>query len=195
MFTGIITDIGTVIQITGTTTDKRFRIATKLAKKHLAMGASVACSGACLTVVKAGKGWFEVEASPETLQKTTTNNWRPTTKINLEPALCAGDALGGHIVSGHVDGLAKLESIQKFGNAYTLTFIAPKTLAKFIAPKGSVTLDGVSLTVNDVRGARFTVAIIPHTWKHTTFSLLKKGDQVNLEIDMLARYVARLIKQ
>ncbi|NUB06071.1 riboflavin synthase [Azospirillum sp. Vi22] len=194
MFTGIITDVGRVraVERQG---DTRFTVETVFAMETVPIGASIANNGVCLTVVEKGPGWFAVQASAETLSKTTLGGWAEGTRINLERALKVGDELGGHIVSGHVDGVATVVEVRADGESRRFTFEAPATLAKYIASKGSVALDGVSLTVNEVDGARFGVNIIPHTQDATTFGALKAGDRVNLEIDMLARYVARLAGQ
>jgi len=198
MFTGIITDIGRVrsAQSTGSGAGegRRFEISTQFDMDTVDMGASIACCGACMTVVDKGEGWFAVEVSAESLSKTTLGSWGEGTDVNLERAMCLGDELGGHIVSGHVDGVAELIDTHPDGDSQRLTFRVPQDLAKFIAPKGSVTLDGVSLTVNDVNGPEFGVNIIPHTQHATTLGALKVGGNVNVEIDMLARYVARLIE-
>lgn len=197
MFTGLITGIGTVTAIAplGAGRDARFTITTPdnevWTKADKALGASIACSGACLTVVEAGPDWFAVEVSAETLSKTNLGNWRDGTKINLEGSLRIGDEIGGHIVSGHVDGLARLVSVTPEHGSTRFVFELPAELAPFVAPKGSVALNGVSLTVNEVEGRKFGVNIIPHTIIHTNFSTLSVGDAVNVEIDMLARYVAR----
>ncbi len=195
MFTGIITDIGTIAKITKAG-DTRFDILTSYEPDTIALGASIACSGVCLTVVEKGTGadghWFAMEASKETLDVTTAGQWREGTCLNLERALKMGDELGGHIVSGHVDGIAKIVSIVAEGDSQRFTFEAPKNLMGFIAPKGSVTLDGTSLTVNQVSGQSFGVNLISHTQDVTTWGKSREGDLVNLEIDVLARYVARL---
>jgi len=191
MFTGIITDIGSVKAISGEG-DVRFDINTAFVMDDVAIGASIACAGVCLTVIEKDEGWFAVQASDETLQKTTLGDWQADTKINLERALKLGDELGGHIVSGHVDGVAHVVSTQANGDSMKIDFEAPRDLAAFIAQKGSATIDGVSLTVNDVDDCLFSVNIIPHTQSETTLGQLIKGDRVNLEIDVLARYVARL---
>lgn len=193
MFTGIITDIGTIQSVKRTGQDMRARIQTAFDMNKIAMGASIACSGCCLTVVEKGDDWFAVDISAETLSKTVLGQWDEGTKINLEQSLKMGDELGGHIVSGHVDGRAKLASKKHEGESWRLTFEVPDALKKFIAPKGSVALDGISLTVNEVQGTQFGVNIIPHTWNNTTFGLLEDGGEVNLEVDMLARYVARIL--
>ena len=191
MFTGIITDIGSVKAISGEG-DVRFDINTTFVMDDVAIGASIACAGVCLTVIEKGQGWFAVQASDETLQKATLKVWQVDTKINLERALKLGDELGGHIVSGHVDGVAHVVSTQAIGDSIKINFEAPRDLAAFIAQKGSATIDGVSLTVNDVNDCNFSVNIIPHTQSETTLGKLIEGDRVNLEIDVLARYVARL---
>ena len=193
MFTGIIQDIGTVKSIEKDG-DWRIVIETGMDLSATPMGASICCSGCCLTVVEMGENWFAVEVSNESLEKTVIGSWEQGTKINLEPSLKLGDELGGHIVSGHVDGLAELQSITEDADSYRLKIKAPAELAKFIAPKGSVTLDGISLTVNEVEGDVFGVNIIPHTWQETTLSERKAGDKINIEIDMLARYVVRQLE-
>lgn len=194
MFTGIITDIGTVQSIRKER-DVTYRIATHYDTKTIELGASIACDGCCLTVVKKEAGWFEVDVSEESLSKTTLKSWKEGTKINLERALKVGDELGGHIVSGHVDGVAELLSIAPVEGSHKLEFAAPEALKKFIAAKGSVTLNGISLTVNEVKDAQFFVNIIPHTFEVTNFGALKAGDKVNLEIDLLARYMARMLEK
>lgn len=197
MFTGIITDIGLVRSAASTGSGagegRRFEIETAFDTATVAIGASVACSGACMTVVEKGNGWFAVEVSAESLSKTTLGGWTVGTRMNLERAMCLGDELGGHIVSGHVDGVGELLSRTADGDSQRYTFLAPENLAKFLAPKGSVTIDGVSLTVNEVAGATFGINLIPHTQHATTLGALQAGAKVNLEIDMLARYVARLL--
>ncbi len=192
MFTGIISDIGEVREIRpdGDTT---YVIATKLDLHDLALGASIACSGVCLTAIERGEDWFAVQASAETLARSTLAAWRVGTRINLERALKAGDELGGHLVSGHVDAVAEIVERRPDGDSQRFGFRVPDALAAAIAPKGSVALDGVSLTVNEVQGNRFGVNLIPHTLAHTTFGAAKIGDRVNFELDMLARYVARLL--
>jgi riboflavin synthase len=191
MFTGIVTDIGTVRGI-DKRGDTRFEIATHYDTAAIAYGASIACSGCCLTVVDKGSHWFAVEASAETLSRTTLARWQVGTRVNLERPLRLGDELGGHIVAGHVDGVAEILSLRQDGDSRRFRLRAPKELARFIAPKGSVTLDGTSLTVNDVKGAEFEVNIIPHTQSVTTWGHAQAGDAVNVEIDLVARYVARL---
>jgi riboflavin synthase len=195
MFTGIVTALGTVRSITpfGAGADMRVVIATPWADiSSVALGASIACSGCCLTVVEAGADCFAVEASAETLSRTTLGNWKVGTRVNLERALKLGDELGGHIVSGHVDGVGTAVSATPENGSTRWVFRVPDALAKFIAPKGSVAIEGVSLTVNEVAGNTFGANIIPHTASVTGFATLKPGDGVNIEIDMLARYVARL---
>lgn len=192
MFTGIITDIGHVAEVTGTA-ERRIVIATAYDPATIPVGASIACSGVCLTVVELGKGSFAALASAETTCLTTLGHWTKGTRVNLERALRVGDELGGHIVSGHADGMARLVSARPEDGSIRLVFEAPAALARFVAPKGSVAIDGVSLTVNEVEGDRFGVNIIPHTASHTTLGALRPGDAVNMEIDMLARYVARLL--
>ena len=195
MFTGIITDIGRIAKITKAG-DTRFDILTSYDPETIALGASIACSGVCLTVVEKGTGadghWFAMEASKETLDVTTAGQWREGSLLNLERALKMGDELGGNIVSGHVDGIAKIVSIVAEGDSQRYSFEAPKNLMGFIAPKGSVTLDGTSLTVNQVSAQNFGVNLISHTQEVTTWGAAREGDLVNLEIDVLARYVARL---
>ncbi len=193
MFTGIVTDIGTVKKASPRKGGVRLVVATRLPLNKISLGASIACAGVCLTVVEKGKGWFAADVSPETLRCTNIGSWKEGTKLNVEGALKAGDELGGHIVSGHVDGLAMLKKATPEGENYKLTVMAPRKLMRYIAPKGSITLDGVSLTVNKVKTDSFTVNIIPHTWEVTTFGKNKKGDMLHLEVDMLARYAARLL--
>ncbi|MEL6169301.1 MAG: riboflavin synthase [Pseudomonadota bacterium] len=196
MFTGIITDIGRVISVEARG-DLRARIATNYDVAGLDLGASVSCDGVCLTVVGTGmkpEPWFDVDVSAETVSKTNigANGWPMGTRINLERALRVGDELGGHIVSGHVDGVASVIALEDDGDSTRVTFEAPPELARYIAPKGSVALNGTSLTVNEVDGARFGINFIPHTKTATTWGEVAVGDAVNLEIDTLARYVARL---
>ena len=192
MFTGIIQDIGTVrtLEKSG---DWRIGIETRLNLKKTPIGASMACSGVCLTLIDKSKGRFTVQVSAETLSKTAIGSWDVGTRVNLEPSLKMGDELGGHMVSGHVDALATIRSIHKEGESHRVVVQVPPMLERFIAPKGSVTLDGVSLTVNETGADMFGVNLIPHTWAHTTLGLKKAGDKVNLEVDMLARYVARMM--
>jgi riboflavin synthase len=197
MFTGIVTAIGTVRALTpiGAGNDMRLVIATPWPDAAaIPIGASIACAGCCLTVIQTGPDHFSVEASAETLAHTTLGSWRPGTRLNLERALRIGDELGGHIVSGHVDGRAEILSITPEHGSHRWRLRAPAAFARFIAPKGSITLDGVSLTVNEVHGEIFGVNLIPHTESVTTFADRRPGEAVNLEIDTLARYVARLVQ-
>ena len=196
MFTGIITDIGQVLEVEQRG-DLRARIGTRYDIAGIDLGASIACDGVCLTVIASGtapQGWFDVEISAETVSKTNIgrNGWPVGKRINLERALKVGDELGGHIVSGHVDGVAEVIGVAEEGDSTRVTLRAPDDLARFIAPKGSVALNGTSLTVNEVNGAEFGVNFIPHTKKVTTWGGVVLGDHVNLEIDTMARYVARL---
>lgn len=195
MFTGIVTGLGTVRAITplGAGSDMRLVIATPWADTAaIPLGASIACSGCCLTAVELGPDWFAVDASAETLSKTTLGAWQVGTRVNLERPLKVGDELGGHIVAGHVDGVGEvLEATPDHGST-RWRFAVPHALARYIAPKGSIAVDGVSLTVNEVEAATFGVNIIPHTASVTRFGQLKVGDKVNIEIDTVARYVARL---
>jgi riboflavin synthase len=191
MFTGIVTDIGEVVRIEKHG-DARFEIATRYDTASVAIGASIACSGCCLTVVAKTPRSFSVDVSAETLSKTTLGAWARGTRINLERALKMGDELGGHVVSGHVDGVGDIVAVMAEGDSKRFRFRVAAGLAKFIAPKGSVTLDGTSLTVNEVDGVEFGVNIIPHTQAVTTWGHAQAGGRVNVEIDMLARYVARL---
>ncbi|MCB1407458.1 MAG: riboflavin synthase, partial [Rhodobacteraceae bacterium] len=193
MFTGIITDIGRILALEERG-DLRARIATGYDVEGVDIGASIACDGVCLTVVALGRkpeNWFDVDISAESVSKTNIGGWAPGKRINLERALKVGDELGGHIVSGHVDGVAEIVAVRNEGDSTRLTFRAPEGLARFIAPKGSVALNGTSLTVNEVDGAMFGVNLIPHTQEVTTWGEAQVGDRVNLEIDTLARYVAR----
>ncbi|MEQ9145013.1 MAG: riboflavin synthase [Parvibaculaceae bacterium] len=198
MFTGIITDVGRIgtIEKTG---DTRFVIETAYDPATIALGASIACDGCCLTVVEKGTmngtNWFAVDASKETLDCTTLGTWKQGAAVNLERALKVGDELGGHIVSGHVDGVGEIVGIEDEGDSKRFRFKVPNELKKYIAPKGSVTLSGTSLTVNEVEDDVFGVNIIPHTQEVTTWGGAKVGDKINLEIDVLARYVARLTQE
>ncbi len=191
MFTGIISDLGSVKSIRQDG-DTRFEFNTGYDADGIDIGASIACSGACLTVTEKGPGWFAVDASAETLQKTILGDWQEGTAVNFERALKLADELGGHLVSGHVDGVALISDCQPEGDSLRYEFEAPGNLMHLIAPKGSVALDGVSLTVNEVVDNRFGVNIIPHTQQETSFGSSKIGQRVNLEIDLLARYVARI---
>ncbi len=191
MFTGIVTDMGEVRSLEQAG-DLTARIGTGYDTSGIEIGASIACDGVCLTVIDLGPDWFDVQISAETVSKTNLGGWAEGRRINLERALKVGDELGGHIVSGHVDGLAKVVAMRDEGDSTRVTLRAPEALAKFIAPKGSVALNGTSLTVNEVEGCDFGINFIPHTKEVTTWGAVKVGDQINLEIDTLARYVARL---
>jgi riboflavin synthase len=196
MFTGIVTDVGKVRHVEKRG-DTHIVIATHYDVSVVEMGASIACAGVCMTVVDKGSAkdrWFAVTASGETLSKTTIGGWRAGDAVNLERPMRVGDEFGGHIVTGHVDAVAEIVGTKPEGESLRLTFEVPAKLARFVAPKGSVALDGVSLTVNEVDGSRFGVNIIPHTQSVTTFGRAKAGAKVNFEIDLLARYVARLVK-
>jgi riboflavin synthase len=200
MFTGIVTDLGEVMAVDKRADDlRRLTVACSYDRASIVAGASIACNGVCLTVVAAGIAgghtWFAVDAAAETLAVTTARSWQRGTRLNLERALRIGDELGGHLVAGHVDGIAEALARDELPDMARLAFRAPAALARFIAAKGSVALDGVSLTVNDVDGDRFTVLIIPHTLAVTTFAGLRAGDGVNLEVDLMARYTARLIEK
>jgi riboflavin synthase len=198
MFTGIVTDVGVIRSEAGhfdaasKAGMKRLRIGTRYDAKTIDLGASILCNGICLTVVARDEDWFEVEAGPETLKITTAGEWKANRMLNLERSLKLGDELGGHLVSGHVDGIADVVSREDFDQSSRITLRAPDALARYIAVKGSVALDGISLTVNEVNGSEFSVHLIPHTLQVTNWNGLKAGDKVNLEIDQLARYVARL---
>lgn len=196
MFTGIVSDIGEVLSVMpgGRTGDRRFVVRTRHDMKPVALGASIACSGCCLTVTEKGSDRFTVEASGETLDKTHLGDWRQGTRINLELSLKLGDELGGHLVYGHVDGVGKVVSATPEGGSMRFVFEAPPDLMRFMAAKGSVAVDGVSLTVNEVTGNYFGVNVISHTQAVTTLGQAKAGQRVNLEVDMLARYVARLLE-
>ena len=194
MFTGIISDIGEVLEVEQQG-DLRARIATRYDVAGIEIGASIASDGVCLTVIATGstpRNWYDVQISAETVRKTNLSRWQPGVRVNLERALRVGDELGGHIVSGHVDGVAEVVRIAPEGDSLRVTFRAPEDLARFIAPKGSVALNGTSLTVNEVDGAEFGINFIPHTQKATTWGEVAVGDAVNLEVDTMARYVARL---
>jgi len=200
MFTGIITDVGEVIAVAARANDLRqLKIACDYDRAGIVDGASIACNGVCLTVVAAGvddgRTWFSVDAAAETLAVTTAGTWRQGTRLNLERALKIGDELGGHIVAGHVDGIADLVARDDLTEMARLTFQAPPHLSRFIAAKGSVALDGVALTVNETKDDGFEVLIIPHTLDVTTFGSLRPGDTVNLEVDLMARYAARLLER
>jgi riboflavin synthase len=191
MFTGIVTDIGHVREVRETDRDRRYEIETAWDVSGIDLGASISHAGCCLTVTEKGQGWFAVEVSNETLSKTTLGAWKAGDGVNLERAAKLGDEMGGHVVSGHVDGLGRVVSITPEGGSHRVEVEAPAPLHRYIAAKGSITVDGVSLTVNSVEGQVFSLNIIPHTWAVTTLGRLKAGDPVNLEIDMLARYLAR----
>jgi riboflavin synthase len=198
MFTGIVTDVGRVESVVERNDVRRLGIASAYDPATIALGASIACAGVCLTVVAVeptlGGCRFAVEAAPETLAVTNAGGWTAGTLLNLERALKLGDELGGHIVSGHVDGLAEIVSREDLGETTRFVFRAPHALARFIAAKGSVCLDGTSLTVNGVNGDDFDCLLIPHTLKVTTWGERRAGDRVHLEVDTVARYVARLIQ-
>ena len=199
MFTGIVSDIGDVLDVSEQAGGlRRLAIGCGYDPERIDIGASIACSGICLTVVargrEAGRAAFSVDAAAETLRVTTAGAWRQGTKLNLERSLRLGDELGGHLVTGHVDGIAELLARDELPEIARLSLRAPAALARFIAPKGSVALDGVSLTVNEVDDDRFSVVIIPHTLKVTTFGALRAGARLNLEIDLMARYAARLLQ-
>ncbi|WP_043773932.1 riboflavin synthase [Roseivivax isoporae] len=191
MFTGIVTDVGEIRELEQRG-DLRARIQTAYDTRTVDLGASIACDGVCLTVVRTGADWFDVEISAETVSKSNLGAWSVGYRVNLERALKVGDELGGHIVSGHVDGTAEVVGIRDEGDSTRVTLRAPEALARFIAPKGSVALNGTSLTVNEVDGTTFGINFIPHTKQVTTWGAVEEGDLVNLEIDTLARYVARL---
>lgn len=196
MFTGIITDVGTVVAIEEDRGGMRISIETSFDADTIEDGASIACSGCCLTavdVVAGNKTVFTVDASAETLSKTVIGQWAEGTKVNLERSLKLGDELGGHMVSGHIDGIAELVSISEDGASWRMSFKVPVELSRLIASKGSVAIDGISLTVNEVSDDVFGVNIIPYTFEHTTFGIKSPGDVLNIEVDMLARYVARII--
>ena len=191
MFTGIVTDVGRVRAVRDTNRDRRFEIETKFDLSTVDIGASISHAGCCLTVVEKAEGWFAVEVSGETLSLTTLSDWKEGRPVNLERAARVGDELGGHIVSGHVDGIGEVISIESEGGSHRVKVRVPRPLHRFIAPKGSITVEGVSLTVNEVEDDVFGVNLIPHTWDVTTLGTLEVGSRVNLEIDMLARYLAR----
>jgi riboflavin synthase len=199
MFTGIVTDVGDVLAIEERAEGlRRLTVGCGYDRASIAIGASIACSGPCLTVTatgeQGGRTTFAVDAAAETLAVTTVGRWHPGMRVNLERALKVGDELGGHIVSGHVDGIAEVVAREDMPDMARFTIRVPKPLARFIAPKGSVALDGISLTVNDVTDDTFSVLIIPHTLAVTTFGALRRGDALNLEVDQMARYAARLME-
>ena len=191
MFTGIVTDVGRVRAVLDTNRDRRFEIETAYDLTTVEIGASVSHAGCCLTVVEKGEGWLAVEVSGETLSMTTLGEWTAGRKVNLERAARVGDELGGHIVSGHVDGVGEVLSVEPEGGSRRVRIRVPRPLHRYIAPKGSIAVEGVSLTVNEVEDDVFGVNLIPHTWEVTTLGELAPGVRVNLEIDMLARYLAR----
>jgi riboflavin synthase len=201
MFTGIITDVGTLLAVApqGSTGDRRLRIGTAFDMDAVAIGASIACSGCCLTVTAKGRdgarSWFDADVSGETIAKTTLGDWQVGRRINLERSLKFGDELGGHLVYGHVDGVGRVVAREPEGGSLRLRIETPPDLARFVASKGSIAVDGISLTVNEVEGRVFGVNIIPHTQAETTIGAGAVGDRVNLEADMLARYVARLLQR
>lgn len=194
MFTGIITDIGTVTRVTPRDGANIYEIATSFDLSKIAIGASIACSGVCLTVTEKTANTFCVDVSNATLDVTTLAAWGQGSKINLEASLKLGDELGGHLVSGHVDGVGHLEKVEADGASVRMTFAVPDHLAMYVATKGSICVDGVSLTVNNVEGDRFSVNVIPHTLAATTLGTLKADDVVNIEVDQLARYIARQLE-
>lgn len=194
VFTGLIQAVGRLQDVRSQSQQKTLRIVAELSQRDLELGASVAVSGVCLTVTQSGPGWFEAQAAFETLRKTTLGDRKAGDGVNIEPSLRVGDPLGGHLVSGHVDGIATIRSVQPRGDARELWIDVPPDLRRFIAPKGSVAADGVSLTVNDVDDTGFMVGLIPHTLDHTTLGQLDRGAPVNLEVDVLARYVARIVE-
>ncbi|MDB5416826.1 MAG: riboflavin synthase [Phenylobacterium sp.] len=191
MFTGIVTDVGRVRAVRDTVRDRRFEIDTAYDLAGVDIGASIAHAGCCLTVVEKGAGWYAVEVSGETLATSTLSDWTEGRRVNLERAAKVGDELGGHIVSGHVDGVGEVLSVAEEGGSRRVRIRAPRPLHRYVAPKGSIAVEGVSLTVNEVEDNVFGVNLIPHTWEVTTLGALAPGARVNLEIDMLARYLAR----
>lgn len=194
MFTGLITDVGTVRSVEARSGGARIAVETTYDTAEIPIGASIACCGACMTVVEKEAGCFAIDASAESLAHTTLGSWQSGRRVNLERALSLGDELGGHMVTGHVDGVAEIVGRRPDGESLRFTVEVPEDFACYIAPKGSVALDGVSLTVNEVEGRRFGVNIIPHTAAHTTFGALAPADRVNFEVDLIARYVARLVQ-
>jgi riboflavin synthase len=198
MFTGLVSDVGTIRSIEARGELRRIRIACSYDPKTILLGASIACSGPCLTAVEigeeGGRTFFDIDAAAETLARTTVGAWAPGTRVNLERSLKIGDELGGHIVTGHVDGVARIVERRDFDGMAHFDIEAPGALARFIAEKGSVCLDGTSLTVNNVSGNRFTILLIPHTLEVTTWGERKTGDPLNIEVDLMARYAARLVE-
>jgi riboflavin synthase len=191
MFTGIVTDVGRVRSVRETNRDRRYEIETAFDLSTVDLGASISHAGCCLTVIEKGETWFAVEVSAETLARSTLAQWGEGAPVNLERAARLGDEMGGHVVSGHVDGVGEVLSVEAEGGSHRLRIRAPRPLHRMIAPKGSITVEGVSLTVNEVEDDVFGLNIIPHTWDVTTLGRLAAGSRVNLEIDMLARYLAR----
>ena len=198
MFTGLVSDVGTILSIEERGELRRIRIACSYDPKTILLGASIACSGPCLTAVEIGqqdgRTFFDIDAAAETLARTSVGTWKPGMRVNLERSLKIGDELGGHIVTGHVDGVARIVERRDFDGMAHFDIEAPEALARFIAEKGSVCLDGTSLTVNNVAGNRFTILLIPHTLSVTTWGERKTGDQLNIEVDLMARYAARLVE-
>jgi riboflavin synthase len=196
MFTGLVSDIGEVVRVEPRGALKRLRVTCTYPADGVAIGASIACGGPCLTVVAVGtsgwKTWFDVDVGAETLARTNARHWTIGTRLNLERSLKLGDELGGHLVTGHIDGVATITEIADFDGMRRIDFRAPEVLARFVAEKGSVSLDGTSLTVNSVAGTEFSVLLIPHTLAVTTWQDKRAGDEVNLEVDLMARYAARL---
>ncbi|MEK9661765.1 MAG: riboflavin synthase [Alphaproteobacteria bacterium] len=195
MFTGIVTDVGRVSSVDAVDGGRRLVIETAFDMNSVDIGASIACSGTCLTVVDKGAGWFAADVSGETLSCTTLGSWEAGGRVNLERSLTPSSELGGHMVLGHVDGVGKIAGILPDGESRRVEIDAPAELSRFIAAKGSVSVDGVSLTVNRVDGDRFELNIIPHTWEHTVFADYVPGSRVNLEVDVIARYAARLLER
>lgn len=193
MFTGIIRDIGRIVALEAQNGGLKAQISTVLPVENWALGASIACAGACLTVIAREKGQFAVEISPETLRVTTMGQWKTGDFVNLEPSLKMGDPLDGHLVSGHVDGVGRISTLAEAGNSWLLGVEMPEPLLPFMAPKGTVALDGISLTINQVKGAVVELMIIPHTYAHTTLQYRKPGDALHIEVDMMARYASRLL--
>ena len=193
MFTGLVADIGTLERATPLATGVRLRIAAALADGELALGESIAVDGCCLTVIAQGPGWFDVDVSHESLACTNLGDKRPGSPVNLERAMRLGDRLGGHWVQGHVDGVGRLAAVREAGESHEIEIGVPAELGKYVVPKGSITVSGVSLTVNAVTGDRIAINLIPHTWTHTTFAQTPVGARVNLEVDVLAKYVESLV--
>jgi riboflavin synthase len=194
MFTGLITDVGRVRAVEARAGGARIAIETAYETGEIPLGASIACCGACMTVVEKAPGWFAIDVSAESLARTTLGSWEAGRRVNLERSLRLGDELGGHMVTGHVDAVAEIVDRRPDGESLRFTVAVPEAFARFIAPKGSAALDGVSLTVNEVEGRRFGVNIILHTAAQTTFGALEAGDRINFEVDLIARYVARLVQ-